>query len=198
MFDETTIRVYQAFSREIALPALEKQKFVEPFKFDIRTSWIKPSFIWTMKRTGWGRFSAVSKNKGYSLNADDALVLAVDIPRPFFERILADAWVNHFEEDFEESRKSWQRKRESSNVYVQWDPEKYLSGGVRRFKAIQIGLTPAVLREYSDAIVRIVDMSGAIEKITTAGSDGEKIMLLPDERPYPVDEKLKFTLHMRN
>jgi len=52
-FDRTTIVVYQAYGAAIAKPALENQKFVSPFSFN-RMTWIKPSFLWLMERSGMG------------------------------------------------------------------------------------------------------------------------------------------------
>ena len=51
LFDDETVTVYQAYSSSIAGPAVEAQTFVAPFKTD-RMSWIKPSFLWMMYRSG--------------------------------------------------------------------------------------------------------------------------------------------------
>ena len=54
VYDAETIRVYQAYSDEIADAALAAGTFVAPFKRD-RMTWIKPSFLWMMYRSGWAR-----------------------------------------------------------------------------------------------------------------------------------------------
>ena len=46
--------VYQSLPREIAEAAVQQQRFVSPFNFH-RLSWIKPSFLWMMHRSNWGR-----------------------------------------------------------------------------------------------------------------------------------------------
>jgi hypothetical protein len=51
VYTDTTITVYQAYSAEIAAPALRAGRFV-PFKRE-RMTWIKPSFLWMMYRCGW-------------------------------------------------------------------------------------------------------------------------------------------------
>lgn len=51
-FTESTITVYQAYSPEIAEPALRAGTFVPPFKRE-RMTWIKPSFLWMAYRSGW-------------------------------------------------------------------------------------------------------------------------------------------------
>ena len=50
--DDETLVVYQAYSPQIAAPAVAAGTFVAPFKRD-RMTWIKPSFLWMMYRCGW-------------------------------------------------------------------------------------------------------------------------------------------------
>jgi hypothetical protein len=53
VYDEQTITVYQAYNKTIAESAVKNQTFVSPpFKMD-RMTWIKPSFLWMMYRSGW-------------------------------------------------------------------------------------------------------------------------------------------------
>src|ERR1700685_4528363 len=53
LYDERTITVYQAFNQDIAQSATKAQTFKSPpFKMD-RMTWIKPSFLWMMYRSGW-------------------------------------------------------------------------------------------------------------------------------------------------
>jgi hypothetical protein len=46
-YTSDTITVYQAYSAEIADPAVSAGRFVPPFRRD-RMTWIKPSFLWMM------------------------------------------------------------------------------------------------------------------------------------------------------
>jgi hypothetical protein len=55
-FDRDTIVVYQAYNAAIADAALKAGRFVPPFSFG-RMTWIKPSFLWLMHRSNWGRKS---------------------------------------------------------------------------------------------------------------------------------------------
>ena len=52
VYTTETITVYQAYSTEIAEPALAAGRFVPLFKWDGMT-WIEPSFLWMMYRSGW-------------------------------------------------------------------------------------------------------------------------------------------------
>jgi len=53
VYDNDTIIVYQAFNKNIAESAVNNQTFISPpFKKE-RMTWIKPSFLWMMYRSGW-------------------------------------------------------------------------------------------------------------------------------------------------
>jgi hypothetical protein len=71
-FDESTVRIYQAYPAEIARPALAAGRLVVPFKLS-RMTWIKPSFNWMMYRSG------------YATKPAQELVLGIDITRKGFE-----------------------------------------------------------------------------------------------------------------
>ena len=49
VFDDKTIRVYQAYNNETADEALKLGKFGSKFSLT-RMTWIKPSFLWMMYR----------------------------------------------------------------------------------------------------------------------------------------------------
>jgi hypothetical protein len=49
LYDEENITVYQAYSAEIAVPAVEQQKLNASPQFKLgRMTWIKPSWAWMM------------------------------------------------------------------------------------------------------------------------------------------------------
>lgn len=51
LFDEKSIRVYQAYNNIIADEAINFGTFGDSFKLN-RMTWIKPSFLWMMYRSG--------------------------------------------------------------------------------------------------------------------------------------------------
>ncbi|WP_259740514.1 DUF4291 domain-containing protein [Pseudomonas moraviensis] len=74
LYDANTIRVYQAYSDVIADAALSHGTFVSPpFKME-RMTWIKPSFLWMMHRSGWGL-----------KDTRQSRILAIDTSRDGFE-----------------------------------------------------------------------------------------------------------------
>ena len=113
-YDETTIRVYQAYSDEIAEAALAKGTFASPpFKME-RMTWIKPSFLWMMYRAGWGW-----------KDAGQARILAIDISREGFEWALAHSCPSHPEDSM--SSEEWQRMKASSPVRIRLGPRARLA-----------------------------------------------------------------------
>ena len=52
LFSARTVTAYQAYRPEIADRALATGTFVPPFRLG-RMTWIKPSFLWMMYRSGW-------------------------------------------------------------------------------------------------------------------------------------------------
>ncbi len=77
-FNRDTLVVYQAYREAIGRAALEAGRFVPPFSLN-RMTWIKPSFLWMMQRSGWGSKSG------------QEWVLGIHIRRPEFEAALARA-----------------------------------------------------------------------------------------------------------
>ncbi|MDR7325687.1 hypothetical protein J2S44_005937 [Catenuloplanes niger] len=63
VFTDRTITVYQAYSPEIALPALAAGHFVPPFRPG-RMTWIKPSFRWMMAVATRAPLPAARRRRG--------------------------------------------------------------------------------------------------------------------------------------
>ncbi len=187
-FNDRTVTVYQAYSEAIARPALEAQTFVPPFKRE-RMTWIKPSFLWMMCRSGWGR------------KAGQESILSIEMTREGFEWALEQACLSHFHEAVHESYEAWQAKLAGAPVRVQWDPERDLHLQPLPYRAIQIGLSgEAVSRYVADwivAITSVTELAGQIAGLVEAGKLNLASQLLPAEQPYPLPEALKAPLGMQ-
>lgn len=77
-YDRETNVVCQAYRPAIAEPAVAAQQFLNPFSLN-RMTWIKPSFLWMMHRSGWA--SKPGKER----------VVAVRITRAGWEEALSQA-----------------------------------------------------------------------------------------------------------
>src|SRR5450830_899129 len=175
VYDATTIRVYQAYSDSIADAALAHGTFVSPpFKME-RMTWIKPSFLWMMYRSGWGL-----KDAGQSR------ILAIDISREGFEWALVHSCPSHPEESM--SKEQWQTLKESAPVRIQWDPERYLYLQPQTHRAIQIGLGKEAVglyvNEWIQHITDVTPLAHHIHDLVSSNKLEEAQSALPDEIEY--------------
>jgi len=177
IFDDKTIRVYQAYRPEIAEPALAAGRFVPPFKMG-RMTWIKPSFNWMMYRSG------------HASKEGQEFVLGIDITREGFEWALANAARSSFMPGVHASHEAWKAEVESRPVRVQWDPERdWKLEPLQGVRAIQIGLSgQAVERYVRDWIVRIEDVTPIARVAASAATSSALPCSL--ERPYPLPSEL--------
>ncbi len=175
-YDDQVIRVYQAYCDEIADIALAKGTFVSPsFKME-RTTWIKPSFLWMMYRSGWAR-----KDQGQSR------ILAIDIGREGFQWALDHSCPTRSLPSM--STGAWELLKADSPVLIQWDPERDLHLRPLPYRTIQIGLTkkivPRYLNQWIRAITDVTPLAHSIHDLVRNGEIGQACSKLPVERPYP-------------
>ena len=179
-FDDRAIIVYQAYSPEIADPAVQTGRFVAPFKRD-RMTWIKPSFLWMMYRCGWATKPGQER------------VLAIEISREGFEWALEHSALSHYDPAIHPSRAHWERSM-AAPVRIQWDPERDLHFNPLPHRSIQIGLGGQAVDRYVDEwIVSIADVTGAahaIGALVDRGLLSEAETLLPSEAIYPLPPAL--------
>ncbi|AZQ65233.1 DUF4291 domain-containing protein [Flammeovirga pectinis] len=175
IFDKETITVYQAYSPEIAIPAVKNQKFVPPFKME-RMTWIKPSFLWMMYRCGW------AQKKGQEH------VLAIKIKREGWEWALKNACLSHYDTSIHKSHEAWKESVQNSPVRIQWDPERDINLKKLEYRAIQVGLSGEAVslyvNEWMTEISDITDYCKAIHQLILNGKMEEAIESLPHEGIY--------------
>jgi hypothetical protein len=177
-FDRETIVVYQAYNDAIADAAVAAQRFVPPFSFG-RMTWIKPSFLWLMERSGWGTKSNQERT------------LAVRITHTGWDQALQAGVLTSFDPAAHRSIDEWRSNFSRATVHVQWDPERSIHGKKLDFRSIQVGLSRAIVSSYSgEWIAAINDLTPLVAKIRQlrkAGRFPEAKRLLPEERVYPVE-----------
>lgn len=178
LFDEETITVYQAYSPAIAVPAAAAGTLLStPFKFD-RMTWIKPSFLWMMYRSGW------------ATKPGQEHVLAVRITRVGFEEALNLSTLSHFDPRVDVNLDLWKRRKQNSPVRVQWDPERNITLQTCNYRSIQVGLSGVAADKYvTEWTVDIKDITQhvrEIHRIVMAGCFDQVDAILPKEVPYPL------------
>ena len=172
-----TITVYQAYSTEIAVPAVRAGRFVAPFRRE-RMTWIKPSFLWMMYRCGWATKPGQER------------VLAVEITRAGFEWALVRACLSHHDPALHPDRAQWSRSLKASPVRVQWDPERSLHLQPLPYRSLQVGLSREAVGRYVDewtvAITDVTPTARRIHELLRAGDDRAARALLPAEQVLPL------------
>ncbi|MFJ5227763.1 DUF4291 domain-containing protein [Streptomyces sp. NPDC088400] len=182
VYGESSITVYQAYPQEIAGRAVEAGTFVAPFKKE-RMTWIKPSFLWMMYRSGW----ATKPNQEH--------VLAVEITRAGFEWALNHSSLSHFDRRVHPDKGTWLEEVKESPVRVQWDPDRSPSLDPLPTRAIQIGLSGEAVELYvHDWIIGIDDVTDLARSIHSDIRDGrrsEAAQKTPQEREYPLSGRIR-------
>lgn len=181
-FDLHTITVYQAYPAEIADQATAAGTFVPPFKLD-RMTWIKPSFLWMMHRSGWATKPGQER------------ILAVHISHQGLEWALRHSALSGYEKGTYRSEQEWAERRRVSPVRIQWDPDRSLSLEPLPWRCIQIGLSgEAVCRYVDEWITDLSDITLKVREIfhlvQTNKHEGAESML-PSEKPYVLPRTLR-------
>ena len=173
VFDEKTIRVYQAYNNEIADEALKLGRFGSKFSLT-RMTWIKPSFLWMMSRSGWATKQGQER------------ILAIDLKREGFDEIVKNAVLSSFREVSDLSKEEWKEKLENSEVRCQWDPDRDIYGNLIGRRAIQLGIKGETVRKYiNDWIVNITDITDKVIEMREKIENGSFLdNLLPNEKKY--------------
>jgi len=175
VFSNTTITVYQAYCHDIAERALQAQRFMPPFQFD-RMTWIKPSFLWMMYRSGWG------------IKKGQERILAIEITRSGLQWCLDNACLSCFDPSIHITQSAWQQAKEQSPVRVQWDPERSIRLVRLNHRSIQIGLGGLAIERYVGKwITQIQDVTSLaheIHRLVQSGQEETAAKLVPREIHY--------------
>lgn len=178
VYTEDTIRVYQAYSHRIANPAIKAGTFVSPPFGMGRMTWIKPSFLWMMYRSGWATKPRQKR------------VLGIDITREGFEWALEHSCLAHHEELTYSSFEEWADRKAKTPVRIQWDPERDVNLDRLDYRSIQIGLSgEASYRYVKQWIKGITDLTDFVTRIRSQldTSTPEAVLKeLPNELVYPL------------
>lgn len=175
-YDEKFITVYQAYNQEIAISAIKEQTFISTHFKKERMTWIKPSFLWMMYRSGW----ASKTNQEY--------VLAIKIKRERFEWALDNACLSHFDNSLYNSYDEWKKLISELPVRIQWDPERDIYLQPLKYRSVQIGLSGIAVEKYvSEWIVKIDNISDLcknVHQLVMNGKTQQAKEKIPPEKEY--------------
>ena len=168
-FDAENIYVYQAFNAKIAEFAVKNQKFGGPEYQFTRMSWIKTNFLWMMYRSGW----AAKKNQ--------ERILAIQIPRKYFEIMLSQAFIPS-------KQKAQGVSQADLQVRLQWDPDHSPAGGGLTRRAIQLGLKNDILEQFgTEWVRRIIDVTPFVDEMSAYTKSLEQLYVAREE-VYPLKD----------
>ncbi|MFF5370422.1 DUF4291 domain-containing protein [Streptomyces sp. NPDC013187] len=177
----STITVYQAYRPEIGGPAARHGRFPASWKRE-RMTWIKPSFLWMMYRCGWGT------------KEGQETVLAIEIDREGFLWALRNACLSHHVAALHGDQASWKRQLRQAPARVQWDPERDLHLNPLPHRSLQLGLAGEAAARYADDWIRgiedVTPLATEIHGLVRAGQLASAARLLPEERPFAVDDEV--------
>ena len=184
-YTDNSIRVYQAYNNLIADECLRGGTFGKSFKLE-RMTWIKPSFLWMMYRSGWGK------------KVNQERILAIDISRVGFEEILSNVVLSTYNETLYKSYENWKLQLSNSNVRCQWDPERDIYGNKLDRRSIQIGLQGNMVYKYVNQwILNVEDLTEKVSELSRKIQHKELEMKeLPSENEYNISNQLKRKLGM--
>ena len=177
LYDDNTVRVYQAYRNEIADEALKLGTFGSHFK-KTRMTWIKPSFLWMMYRAGWAEKEGQER------------VLAINITKEGFLTILKNSVLSHYDRKVYEKAEEWEQDKRNFSGRCQWDPERNIFGSPLEFRAIQLGLKDEMVESYIKKwIVNIEDITPMIRKLKKIRDEGKDIReYLPVEKELRIED----------
>lgn len=181
-YDDHTITVYQAYNNKIGLAAARKKTFAStPFKME-RMTWIKPSFLWMMYRSGW------------ATKEDQECILAIKIKRDGLTWALENSCLAKYYPHLHTSSSDWQQALKRSPVRIQWDPEKDIRLQPLPYRSIQIGISGIAVEKYvAEWITDIEDITENCKQIYQLLSEGKTEQaqeLLPAEIYYPLPDAI--------
>ncbi|OFW80254.1 MAG: hypothetical protein A2W44_12300, partial [Acinetobacter sp. RIFCSPHIGHO2_12_41_5] len=139
-----------------------------------RMTWIKPSFLWMMYRSGWGMKDDAQKR-----------ILAIDITREGFEWALGHSCPSHRGSNM--SDQEWKQLKDSSPVRIQWDPERDIFLQPLPYRAIQIGLSKEAVelyvQEWVQKITDVTSLAQSIHDLLIRNGHHDAHALIPNEAP---------------
>ncbi|CAG9938010.1 unnamed protein product [Clonostachys rosea f. rosea IK726] len=193
LYDETYITVYQAYKTSIAEAAVANQKLNASPEFKPgRMTWVKPSWSWMMYRAG------------YSYKDDrQSRILAIKMKHQDFIGLLERGVLSTHVQPSQSN--SGGPRQKTSDVRIQWDPERTPALDVLPYRSIQIGIPGALsdtwAREWIAGIEDVTDKARELKRVLDEepGISTEQLIasgLVPEERPFVVPRSVQEKLRM--
>lgn len=211
-YDDETITVYQAYNRAIASAAVAKQKLnASPEFLTTRMTWIKPSWAWMLYRAGYSykdpgqeRILALKMKHDTFINLLDRAVLTTHDKGVTMANMEGKS-PPALSDGTSDNTSSIAGAGKSSDVKVQWDPERTIRLHKLEYRSIQIGIPKALSSDWvENMIVKIEDVTDKARRLKQLLDDKPDVTdeeliqlgLVPTEKPFELPERLQISLRM--
>lgn len=105
--------------------------------------------------------------------------------RKGFDELIKAGCIAKYEECEELAYEEWREKLSSTDVRIQWDPERNIYGKPQEERSIQIGIKKDALTKYLECIVKIEDITDFVHEQKRLFDERRMSELdLPKERCY--------------
>ncbi|UNI14943.1 hypothetical protein JDV02_001520 [Purpureocillium takamizusanense] len=193
LYDDDTVTVYQAYKRSIADAAVKEQRLnASPDFRPGRMTWIKPSWAWMMYRAGYS-FKDPRQER----------ILALKMKHHHFLALLERGVLSTHKPAAGEPQDT--ARDRTTEVRIQWDPERTPKLDVLPYRSIQIGvpgsLSTTWAAEWVDSIQDVTETARRLKETIDQRPDisTEELVqlgLVPEERPLAVSRELAVILRM--
>ncbi len=186
-FDQQGVFIYQAFNSRIANQALSKGTFGDEFSL-FRMTWIKPSLGWMLYRSH------------FATRPNQERILKIKVSHQGFHSMLSQGIPTSFDPFLFAVEADWREALHHSDVRYQWDPDRDFSLRKLDRRALQVGISGTVLKEYvNQHIKEITDTTELAHTIKSVVALNQlAIPFANAEREYQIDLDLQWTLGMVN
>ncbi|KAG9064504.1 hypothetical protein KI688_003694 [Linnemannia hyalina] len=216
-YDDETITVYQAYKHAIASAAVAEQKLnASPDFLTTRMTWIKPSWAWMLYRAGYSykdpgqeRILALKMKHDTFINLLERAVLTTHDRGGTMANMegenspaLSDGTSDNTSRRVHHNVAGAEK---SSDVKVQWDPERTIRLHKLEYRSIQIGIPRAISSDWVEhMIVKIEDVTDKARRLKQVLDDKPDVTdeeliqlgLVPKEKPFELPERLQISLRM--
>jgi len=153
-----------------------------------RPIWITPSFSWMVHHADWLQ----------SPHYDN--IECMLIKRFAFDDILFKAFPARYPNGLFTIREDWQKQQAAATVQYRWDNDYTPDGSALEREILMLGIHSRTWMQYviKSQISATKDIDEALFKQKEQAQPPYDLLVVPDEKPYPIDEATKKILDIVN
>jgi len=151
-----------------------------------RPIWITPSFLWMVHHADW-------------LEAPHyETIECMTIQRFAFDDMLLKAFPARYPNSLFSSREDWEKQQAAATVQYRWDVDYAPDGSTMDREILLLGIHSRTWMQYviKNQITAAKDIDEALFKQKEEAKPPYDLLVVPDEKPYPIDNSIKTILDM--